>query len=67
MAFDLLFRRRTNRDWSRASSLVALPPQEQLPAPTRLANAVDAATKLNPNISIERRGRGGVVSKKWLW
>jgi len=67
MAFDLLFGK-TKRDWSRSRDLIADPSLPAVgPTPTKIADALSHAIAASSDIAIERRGRGGFVSKRWGW
>ena len=65
MAFDLLFKRKSNRDWSRSSQLTTVPSAAVAPNPTAVTEA-DVKNLASPGgFSIRPRGKGAVVSKKF--
>jgi hypothetical protein len=64
MAFDLLFKRKSDRDWGRSSQLVTVPTVAVPPSPTIVTEA-DVKSLANPGgFTVRPRGRGAVVTKK---
>ena len=68
MAFDLFFRRQTNRDWSRSRNLIADPSLPAVPqTPTKITDALSRAIAANPGIMVKPSGKGAIVTQKWKW
>ena len=67
MAFDLLTRKTTSRDWSRDSSLVAVPALPELKNMNPLADLATRAKELDQGIAVRPSGHGAtvVVKRKW--
>jgi hypothetical protein len=64
MAFDLLFKRKSDRDWGRSSQLTTAPTAAVAPSPTAVTEA-DVKSLITPGgFTIRPRGRGAVVTKK---
>jgi hypothetical protein len=71
MAFDLLFKKKSGRDWSmpeaRARQLTTVPPVAVPPTPTAITEA-DVKSLANPGgFTVRPKGRGTVVTKKFLF
>jgi hypothetical protein len=64
MAFDLLFKRKSDRDWGRSSQLTTVPTVAVPPTPTAVTKE-DVKSLANPGgFTVRPRGRGAVVTKK---
>jgi hypothetical protein len=64
MAFDLLWRKLSVRNFGRDVVLTAAPAP---PAANVLEEALRRVAAPVPGFSIEKRGRGAVVSRRWRW
>ena len=69
MAFDLLFRKRSPRDWSLPDRIfpAAPAPRSPAPTPTVVDDALEKVARNNPGLSVKQRGRGAVVTKKFAF
>ena len=64
MAFDLLFRRKSDRDWGRSTQLTTVPSVSVAPNPTAVSPE-DVKSLLAPGgFTVRPRGRGALVTKK---
>jgi hypothetical protein len=71
VAFDLLFKKKSDRDWSmpetRARQLTTVPSVAVPPTPVAITEA-DVMNLTNPGgFTVRPKGRGAVVSKKFLF
>ena len=67
MAFDLLFRKKSSRDWARSAQLTTLPTVSIAPNPTVVTPA-DVKSLLAPGgFTVRPRGRGALVTKKFTF
>lgn len=71
MALDLLWGKRTKRNFGRDLALAAtvpkVPPAAGLSQASVLEEALRKVASPYRGITVARQGRGAVVSKKWLW
>jgi hypothetical protein len=68
VAFDLFWRKRTDRDFGRSSSLLRadVPPPPPALGPS-LKQAAARVAEPAQGVLVRKHGRGAVVSKRWLW
>ena len=67
MAFDLLFRRKSDRDWGRSTQLTTVPSVSVAPNPTAVS-PTDVKNLLTPGgFTVRPRGRGALVTKKFAF
>ena len=71
MALDLLWGKRTKRNFGRDLALAAavpeIPPSAGLSQASELEETLRRVARPYRGITVARQGRGAVVSKKWLW
>ena len=72
MAFDLLSKKKNTRDWAMPDRIFpagapAAESREPAPTPTVVDEAIELAARNNPGLSVKQRGRGAVVTKKFLF
>ena len=68
MAFDLLRRKQTPRDWSRESTLVTAPALPDLPNMQKpIAKFVEQAKEMDKAVTVRPEGRGASVTVQRKW
>ena len=68
MAFDLLTRKSSKRDWSRESTLTTVPTLPSLAnVKAPLANLAKQALELDKSVRVRPAGQGATVTVKRKW